>query len=773
MANQLLLRPLPGAGDPDRAAFLEFSTPERRTLGISGPDLEALRREATLLEGFASYDNVPLQASVAGGRPVAVQGYTVYGDYFEVLGVRPLLGRLLSAEESGADADPLVAVISENLWAQLFDRSPDVVGRRFDVRGHAFTVVGVAGGGFRGTDLSWPVDAWMPRSAFAPLESYPLERLGSRESQLNQWFLVRVRPGVTLDAAQAELDALVANLAGSGEGGTYLTDVRTTLHRGFFPAWVTERIHQTLVVLGTATSLLLLITCANVSNVLLVRGLQRRVDAAVRRALGASVGRLARRGLLEAFLLGATGTVAGLGVAALVSLLFRGVSVGGLPEFEAFSVDLRVVVFASCAVVATALLSGTIPAMLAGRFDVTPSLRDGGSGPSAPHGVVRSGMSALQVGLSLTLLVGSILLVRTVRNTYSVDAGLALDDVAALTFAMERDRPDQAELDARHGELLEAVRGVPGVEAAALHGWYGPFSMGILPTRIARTGPADTVEASIQWVTPGWFEVFQVSASSGRTFRDPDWAASPMPVVLTAPLAERLFGREEGVGRRIELLGPRRSVEEVEIVGIVSSMRSVDLRLPPDEAVFVPYTTRPDLLATLTVLFRASDAAALPAVQSAVETVVPHLPVPDPAPLSERVDAQLAEQRVLARLLTLLAGMAVLLSVFGLYGVIAFTVAGRRREFGIRIAVGASAARITRLVLGSAVWIVLFGTAFGLAGAYYLARLLESRLFGVEAVDVATYAGAAGLLALVAGLACWMPARSAMKTDPVATLKAE
>jgi putative ABC transport system permease protein len=773
MANQLLLRPLPGTGNSEGAAFLEFNLPERRQVGVSGPDLEALRREATLLEGFTTYDNVRLQASVGGARPVAVEGYTVYGDYFEVLGVRPLLGRLLSAEESGPDADPLVAVISQNLWERLFDKSPDVVGRRFDVRGHAFTVVGVVAGGFRGTDLSWPIDAWLPRSAFAPLESYPQERLGSRESRLNQWFLVRVRPGVALAAAQAELDALVANLVGSGEGGDYLSGVRTALHGGFVPALITERVQRTLVVLGAASGLLLVITCANVANVMLVRGVQRRSDAAVRRALGASAGRLARRRLLEAFLLAMTGTITGLGVAALVSHLFRGVRVLGLPGFEAFSVDVRVVLFATCAAIVTALLSGTLPAILAARFDVTRALRDGGDRSTSRHGFVRGGISALQIGLSLTLLVGCVLLVRTVRNVYSVDAGMTLDGVTALTFDMERDRPELAELDARHRELLAAVRSVASVEAAALHGWYGPYD-GMLSTRIARIEQPDlTIETGIQWVTPGWFELFEVDASSGRTLREPDWsAASPMPVVITAALAERLFGQQQAVGRTA-MLGQRTQINEVEIVGVVSNVRSVDLRLPPDEAVFVPHTTQPALLATLTILFRASDAATVPAVRRAVEMVVPHLPVPEPAPLTDRVNAQLAEQLVFARLLTLLAGIAIVLSVFGLYGVIAFAVAGRRREFGIRIAVGADGAHIGKLVLQTAVWIVLFGTAFGLAGAYYLARLLESRLFGIAAVDAASYAGAAGLLALVATLACWIPTRSAMKTDPVATLKAE
>ncbi|HUG38681.1 MAG TPA: ABC transporter permease, partial [Candidatus Limnocylindrales bacterium] len=640
IANQLLLRPIPGVADADGAAYLEFRSSERPSVGLSGPDFEALRREATLLEGLASYDNVSFHASTGSTRPVDVQAYTVYGDYFEILGVQPLVGRLLTARESGVAADPFVAVISEELWERLFARSPDVVGRPFEARGRRYTIVGVAGGGFRGTDRSWPVDAWLPRSAFGSLEGYPVERLASRESRLNQWFLARPRPGVSLVTAEAEVDALLARLVEDvGEASDYLADVRAALQGGVLPTAVRDRLERTLGVLGGAAALLLLITCANVANLLLLRGLERRGDTAVRRAFGASAGRVVRWRLLEALVVAALGTVTGLAVATQVSRLFEGFSLWGMPGLEGVSLDPRIVAFSAVAVLLTALLAGALPAAVGTRSGPAEALRDAGRPSTVRNAALRGAMSALQIALSLTLLTGSLLLVRTVRNLHSVDAGLGIEGVTALTFDMERDLPEITALDARHRDLLAAVRAVPGVEAAALHGWYGPYR-GMLSTRIALPGAPDaTAETGVHWVTPGWFHTFEVRPLRGRTFDERDWrAASPLPVVMTAPLAERLFGHVDVVGRRARL-GQRGRIDDVEIVGVVGELRTVDLRQPPDEAVFLPHTTERALLATLTVVFRASDGAAAAEVRRAVESVVPHLPIPEPAPLADRIDA--------------------------------------------------------------------------------------------------------------------------------------
>lgn len=773
MVNQLLLRPVPGVADPGGAAFLEFHTAERRGIGLSGPDVEEIRRSATLFEGFATYDYIGVLASVDGARPIDTRAYTVYGDYFELLDVRPLAGRLLRADETGPDADPFVAVITERLWAALFNRSPDVVGAQFQTNGATLSVLGVVGGGFRGTDQYWDVDIWLPRSAFVPVADYPRRYLWSRESRLNQDFVVRPQRGTSLEVAQDQVNQILQGLADL-DPGSYVSELRATLHPGLLPPYMRQLLYATLGVLAGAVMLVLMIPCANVANLLLARGIHRRGEVAVRRALGASVGRITRQWLAESLLLGSFGALVGLAIAWLIGLTIRGESVWGLPNFEGFVFDARAVGFAGAAILVTTLLFGTLPAVLAGRFDLPGGLRSAGAQATGRRSVIRRGMSALQIALSLTLLIGSILLGRTVRNLYAVDSRFTAEGVSVLTLRVGMLRLEAPAEETLHREVLAAVQDVPGVQAAALDA-DGPYSARRPVGQIAIPGPSDDDPemADMHWVSPGWFELLGIGAVSGRTFRGPDWNWSgPLRVIVTAPLAGRLFGRADVVGQTV-LVG-RRKPEEAEIVGVVGDLRLRDLRSPPDEAFFLPYPTL-GLRGTVTILVRTSgsDARVTDAVRGAVEAVVPSLPVPLPTPLTDRIDVQLSEQRIFARLLGLLSSLAVLLAAVGLYGVVAFEWAGRKREFGIRLALGADGRRISRLVLRSAATIVVWGTLFGLAGAYGLSRVIESRLFGVAAVDVTSYVAAVALLSVVAVLACWVPGAAAVRVDPVDTLRAE
>ena len=774
MVNQLLLRPVPGVADPSGAAFLEFHTEEQSATGVSGPDVEEIRRSATLFEGIATFDDVGVFASVDGSRPIDTRAITIYGDYFELLGVRPSLGRLLRADETGPDADPYVAVISERLWTTLFNRSPDVVGERFQANGTTLSVLGVAGGGFRGTDRLWQVDIWMPKSAWVPVSGFPRERLWSRDSRLNQWFVARPRRGISLEAGQHQINQLLQGMALADPGpGSYLNNLDATLHRGLLHPFIRQMLYPALGVLAGAVMLMLLIPCANVANLLLVREVHRRGEVAVRRALGASVGRIVRNRIVESVLLGTVGTLAGLAIAWLIGLMFLGESLLGLEDFEGFVLDVRVLGFASAAVLVTALLFGTLPAALAGRFDLSRGLRNAGSKATGGHSVIRHGMSALQIALSLTLLIGSILLGRSVRNLYGVDAGLTAEGVSISTISDWRLGLDAPALEALHRRLLDAVEAVPGVQAAALDA-YGPYFTR-LPGRISSLGPsdADAERADIYWASPGWFALMRVDMVSGRAFRGPDWNSSgPPKLIVTDPLARRLFGRTDVIGQTV-FVGIR-TLEEAEIVGVVGDLRLYDLRSPPDEAFFLS-RPRPGLTGIVTTLVRTStsDPGVADGVRRAVEAVVPSLPVPQLTPLTDRIDVQLSEQRIFARLLGLLSSLAVLLAAVGLYGVIAFAVASRKREFGIRLALGADGVRISRLVFKSAATIVFLGTLLGLAGAYVLSRVIESRLFGVEAVDVTSYVAAVALFSVVAVLACWVPGAAAVRVDPVDTLRTE
>ncbi|MGD8330925.1 MAG: ABC transporter permease, partial [Acidobacteriota bacterium] len=630
---------------------------------------------------------------------------------------------------------------------------------------------GVAGGGFRGTSGSgWLVDVWTPRSAYALLDGYPLERLWSRDSTLNQDFVARLQHGVTLEAVEEQLNAIIGRLAEADpEHREFLSDLRATLTPGLDSPRVRERMLSTLGAFGGAALLVLLIACANVANLLLVRALQARNELAVRRALGASAARVARRQLVESALLAAAGTIVGLVFAWSVGWMFRG---DPFLDFQGLVVDARLLGFAIVAATGTTMLFGAMPAVLAGRFNLEAALRGAARGTTRRDSFARHALSALQIGLSLMLLIGGVLLIRTVRNLYAMEPGIEVENVSTVLIDFGADTPDDESLGVLYRELPKAVSAVPGVQVAAVDGWYGPYRG--RPTMAIATldAPEDATEtADMRRVTPDWFAVMGLDPLVGRTLDDADARpSSPPVVVLTSRLAQRLFDSTNVIGRYVRV---GRTPVEAEIVGVVGDIRIADVRSEPDEAVFLPLIT--ENMGPVALLARTSAVSppAPAAIREAVEAMIPNIAVPEPTPLTERIDVQLAEQRVFMRLLGLLSALALVLAAIGLYGVVAFTVAGRKREFGIRMALGADGIRVAGLVSWTAAKIVGSGTILGLAGAYSLSGVIESKLFGVEAIDLASYAAAAALLAAVAVVASGVPALGAARVDPADTLRQE
>jgi hypothetical protein len=372
--------------------------------------------------------------------------------------------------------------------------------------------------------------------------------------------------------------------------------------------------------------------------------------------------------------------------------------------------------------------------------------------------------------------VGALLLARTVHALYAADTGLAIDGVSALWVDGPRIE-NEAERDALHRSVLAAVQAIPDVEGAGLdvHGPHGSRLMGSIG--LPETPDAELARAQMIPVTPGWFGLLGMQPVNGRTFRDTDWRVGAQAgVVLTASLARRLFGHEQVAGRHVRA-GFRDPVE-LEVAGVVADFSTAWAPDEPEDAFFVTWADASTLgyaadRFTLLTRTRAFDASVAERVRRAVETILPDVPIPDPEPLSARVGDIHEERRLFSRLLGLLSAVAVVLAAVGLYGVAAFGVAGRRREFGVRMALGAEAARLARIVLADAAVLVTAGTALGLGGAWVLSEALRSRLFGVAPLDPASWLGAALLLAAVAAVACWIPAWRAMRVDPAVTLRDE
>ena len=702
-----------------------------------------------------------------------VEGNTVYGDFFEVLRAWPAAGRLLSASETTLDADPRQAVISQRLAGQLFGSVVAAVGKTVRMNDAPVGVVGVVGGGFAGPERGIPMDAWLPYGALVPLVDFTPETLVDRGSTMHGDIIVRPRPGVSPAAVRDQAAEILDRLKRAGnESGPYLAKLSPSVFEGLnVPPIVRHRTFATLRLLAIAVALVLLIACANVANLLLFRNVQRRGTVATLRALGASTGRVARQQLVLSLLLGLVGTLAGVGVGWLLALPFRGAQLARMPAFEGLVLDVRVGLFAGVACVATAILFGTLPAVLAGRFDLAGSLRSASGRDTGRLARLRSALAAGQLALGLALVVAAILLVRTMHNLHAVDMGLETDGVAALTVNLPRGlQPGDQDLLFRN--LLGAAQATADVQGVAADP-YGPYGPGFIGRVSLPDAPADArVRAHMLPVTPGWFELLHVRPVSGRTFRDGDWSpGAPGRAILTESLARRLFGTTEAAGRTVD--AGFAQPEPMEVVGVVRDIRSPFAPDRPEDTFFVTPAKGPSGLPMLTLLLRVSglDPGLAGRIRTAVEGVLPDEPVEDPSLLSGRLDDINEETRIYSRLLALLSGLAVILSAVGLYGVMGFTVAARRREFGVRMALGAGSGRIGRLVAGNAGAIVAAGTVLGLGSSWVLSRLLRHRLFGVDPLDPASWGLAAAVFAAVAAMACWAPTRRAVRVDPVTTLR--
>jgi predicted permease len=779
MVNQLVLRPLPGTTDPRGADYLRLLSRDApdpwNGHGLATLDFDALRRGADFATGVASYGYMDLQVSVGGERPRAVRTNSVYGDYFDVLGVRPVEGRLLTAEDAGFGADPLVAVISADLRDELFGRGGPAVGQPLNVNGVSVRVLGVTPSAFQGAERRSEARMWVPYPALVPLLSFPEDRLLDRSSTMHNELVVRLRPEWTRDRAEARIGALLEGIgAAVPEQAEYLGGLQPR----FFPGLTTTpgaraSIAGTLTTLGVIVGMVVLLACGNVANLFLFRNVTRRGSAAVRRALGASSGRIMRGELAHALILASLGSIGGLAVAWLISLLLRGERLVGMPGMEPLVFDARVLGFAAFMSVLTAILFGTVPALLAGRFDLRGALQAAGRGDTGRVAGLRAGMASLQIGLSLALLIAGVMLVRTVANLYDLDLGLRIDRVAVLPveFPTAFDENDQRLARQR---LIRDLEALPDVERASVS-MYGTLGSARLIGRIARSSGADLerVSAEMVPVSAGWFEVVRMASEGGAPIRvtDDEWTGGT--VVLSRAMALRLYGQTENVIGRTVHVGFRRDLHEAQIVAVSSELRTPNEPDVPREAVFVPMEEAPTPSTTLVVRAARLDGATLTAIRTAVETALPDAPVAEPTPIESRLDAIHAEARVFGRLLALLSSFSALLAAVGLYGVMAFSVAGRRRELGVRMAIGAGPFRIVRLVLGYAGSIVAVGSLFGVAGGYALSRVLDTRLYGVEALDARSYATAVALLALTAIIACLLPTRRAMRVDPISSLRSE
>ena len=775
LLDAALIRPLPFA-DPSRLAVLRgVFGPERDDRGASYPEIVDWRQLNRSFTDVAAYDEISLNLG-ATAEPRRVEAEMVSASYFGILGVGAARGRTFLPEEDRVpDARP-VALISHALWATQFGADPRIVGRAITLNDRPFTIVGVMKDGFRG--LSFDTDVWVPMMMIS-LTSAP----STIETRSNRWLgaIGRLRPGVTFEAAQRDLDGVARRLTASypetnTDRGVQLLSLKNA-------ALGTTR--QLLVALFVAVMLFLLIACANVINLQLVRATSRRREMALRVAVGADRARLFQQLLAEGLTLAAVGAVAGVtvavwGLGALLPLLPDGV----LPAYATPSVDWRVLGFATLLTLVCGVVFGLAPALQAQRLTVAEALKEGAR--SAAGGITsirrfgaQQALVVSEIALALVLLIAGALMLRSLGRQLAVEPGFRADGVMTAQLSLPRGRYAPAVRVQFVNALLARLDALPEVEAAAIGSDLplGGISNG---ATFFIDGLTPTPSRYFRHrVTPDYFATLGIPILRGRSFTPADRDSTPFVVVIGDAMARRFWPGADPVGRRIRL-GDATSLEAT-IVGVAGNARHRDLTTnlgaPTSEPdIYVAFAQRSDMdlsLAVRTAEGAGSRAALIAAIQREVNALDPGLPLYRVTPMADVLARQTATGRFGSTVLGSFSVVALLLASIGIYGVLAFVIGLSRREIAIRMALGATRARVVGLIVRQGMSLVGVGLAIGLVGAYFATALLSTQLFGVTATDPATFIVVPAVLAAVALAASYLPSRSAARIDPQQALKSD
>jgi predicted permease len=775
--NAVLLRLLPVPA-PEQLVLLSTSNQS-----FSYPVYRQLRDRAQSLQLIA-FRTLPMSLSVNGATE-RITGEIVSGNYFSTLGVRVSVGTAIEVDDdrkpgSGGPRGP-VAVLSEGLWRRRFGGDPAVIGRTVNLNGQPFTVTGVAARGFTGTDVGQAADVFAPMMMESTLNPGNANAL---EAPRNVWLRImgRLRPHTAIAQAESELSVLLHQF--NQDLLSRMGQVSPARRRGLLEQRVTllpggaglsglrKRFSRPLFILMSVVGLVLLIACANVANLLLARATGRRREIAVRLALGATRGRLVSQLMIESLILATIGAGAGV----LLSRWMRDLLLRFLPQAEGLVVNLdgQVLAFTLLLAAATGLLFGLAPAFEATRPALIPGLK-GERAESGGFGFhLRQGLVVLQVAVSLLLLIGAGLFVRSLQNIESIDPGFARENIllASVDPALNGYKPEQTKLFFE--SLLDRVKSLPNVRSASLadcdplgnHTGTNVYVQGYQPRADEpRNSPSITV------IAPGYFGTMGISLLAGRDIGAQDGRDTPKVALINETFAKHYFPGTNPVGGRV---GFDLDKYDMEIVGVVRDSKYGNLREPSTRMIYTA-VAQSRLWGSMILHARAagSPASLVSMVREQVRAIDKDLPVFNVYTVEERVSRSLSQEKLMATLSGLFGGLALALAAVGLYGVMSYAVGQRTREIGIRMALGAGRGVILKRVLWEAGAMTLAGVLLGLPVAWALARLVSSMLYGLRPTDPVATGGAVAALALAALLAAWVPARRATRVDPLVALRYE
>jgi putative ABC transport system permease protein len=724
----------------------------------SYPNYRDWRDQNTSYQQLAAYWEMPLSLTGAG-EPERLWGAAVTANFFDVMGLRPIAGRLFTAENEIQGKDGVV-VISYGLWQRRFGGARDVVGRTITLSARPYEIVGVMP-----PEMRWPQDAefWTPLAPEPQL----------RDARSSFWLPVigRLKPAVTVATAHREMAEIAGRLeqaypANRGYGAN-VVPLRDDLVGG---------IDRALRVLMGAVAFVLLIACANLANLMLGRAATRRREIAIRTALGAGRARLVRQILTEAMVLAVIGGTVGVVLAVWATRSLVALAGSTLPPSANIGLDLRVVLFALAASTLAAVLSALLPAIHVSRAAIGDTLREGGrqGGPTGSRRT-RDMLVTAEVALALVLLTGAGLLLRTLWGMQRVPHGFVATRVGMATVSLPAATyRNAAEVRTLYRRLLDKVRALPGVESAAT-------TTGVLMPLVTRSStftfenvppapPEQQIEYPYENVSPGFFETIGARIVEGRAFIDRDTDGAPMVVVVNETLARTVWPGHEPLGRRLRFGDGE---PWITVVGVVGDLRRGDVKRPIRPEMYFCSLQVPTRTETLVVRTAGEPEWTMPSIRRELQAIDPQLPLFHVTTLQAELAGSLDQPRFQATLLAAFAAIALLLATIGIYGVTAHAVSQRTQEVSIRMAMGAERRDVRLLILRQHVMPALGGVILGLAGALVLSRLLTSLLYGVRAIDPATYAVVALSLMAVAVAACWVPASRATRVDPLFALRTE
>jgi putative ABC transport system permease protein len=763
VVNGVLLRPLPFP-DAKRLVYFESIKPDRAIWDghISMPDVLDWQSQTDAFESIAPVYEAPIIVTGDEAEPEYIQFSAVPTSFFQTLGVNPVMGRTFVKEDQ-VRGKPPVASIGYGLWQRRFGANPNVLGSMITLGGTRCTIIGVMPAGFD----------YYP----AKIQIWTMLYMSPNERRDNRLYkaIGRLKPWATLAGAQAQLDTVNARLQQQYRE----TNAGWSVRLSNLQAWTTRDVRTSLILLLAAVGFVLLIACANIANLLLARATARRKEIAIRTALGAGRWRIIRQLLTESSLLAISGGVVGLALSILLTKLLVAISPADVPRLDQIRLDARVLGFTVGVVGLVGLLFGLAPALQASKPDVNDVLKEGGRGSSEGHGRnrVRAILVVSEIALSLLLLIGAGLLIKSFMRLRNVNAGFDPHNVLTMRIGLPGRRYKEPQQQATFfRELTQRVGALPGVESAGaaltlpLDG-VNSFGRSFIPEGRLLT-PEESFQTLYVAVAGDYFNTMRIPVKAGRSFTDHDTAETLPVVIINETAARRAFPRQDPIGKRIMMWRDEKVARE--IVGVVGDVKASTLDEEVQSQVYVPHAQDAGWgTLSLAVRTKGEPEALTSQVRGVILSIDKDQPAFDIKTMDEVFSESVAKTRLIALLFGVFSVFALLLATVGIYGVIAYSVAQRTHEIGIRLALGAQRRDVLRMIITQGMILALIGAGLGLLGAFATTRVMRNLLYGVSTTDPLIFIGVPLLLTLVALAACYIGARRATKVDPMIALRYE